>query len=193
MSFLCPSVGHEEGGVRALNAVTGTPQFVYDYFVKDHLGNTLVVLMEEQKTDAYPEASLETNSIAGEQLYYNIPDDAGVRVHKQTVAGYPTGSYTNPNDYVHRLSGNGVKVGSSIVLKVMSGDAVNIRANSWYRLNGASPGSPVSPITSIINSLISGVSAASACKATSGALQGGVLDPSVTNFLNTQTVNYSRP
>ena len=75
----------------------------------------------------------------------------------------------------------------------MAGDSYNLRANSWYRLNGASPGSPVSPITSIINSLISGVSAASAGKATSTALQGGVLDLSVTNFLNNQTVNSGRP
>ncbi|MBT9484956.1 hypothetical protein [Sediminibacterium sp.] len=37
------------------------------------------------------------------------------------------------------------------------------------------------------------MSAASAGKATRTALQGGVLDPSVTNVLNTQTVNSGRP
>ncbi|RXK81425.1 hypothetical protein [Filimonas effusa] len=36
------------------------------------------------------------------------------------------------NAYVQVLNGNGQKTGSAIVLKVMSGDKVNIQADSWY-------------------------------------------------------------
>ncbi len=168
--------------------------YAYDYFIKDHLGNTRVVLTDEEKTDAYPVASLESGTINSEKLYYTIPDDAATRVNKNTVAGYPTDSYTNPNDFIQKLNGNGTKVGTSITLKVMSGDSYNIRANSWYRLNGASPATPISPISSIIANLVNGVSAASGGKATIAALQGGgVLDPAVTNFLGTQTVDPNKP
>ena len=49
----------EEGRIRKKDDGT----FAYDYFLKDHLGNVRTVLTEEQKTDPYPVASLETSSI----------------------------------------------------------------------------------------------------------------------------------
>ena len=51
-------IAHEEGKVRLspLPAVGGG-YLVFDYFIKDHLGNTRMVLTEEQQTDAYPVAS----------------------------------------------------------------------------------------------------------------------------------------
>jgi len=129
-------ISHEEGRIRYKQP---SNEFVYDYFIKDHLGNTRMVLTEEQQVDAYPVASLEANTLNNEKIYYAIPDDAATRVNKNTVAGYPTDSYTNPNDFIQKLNGNGTKVGTSITLKVMAGDSYNLRANSWYRLNGASP------------------------------------------------------
>ena len=68
----------------------------YDYFIKDHLGNVRMVLTEQQQTDAYPVASLETARLAIEKLYYAGLDTG--RVNKSTVSGYPTDTYTNPND-----------------------------------------------------------------------------------------------
>jgi hypothetical protein len=54
-------IAHEEGRVR-FSPISGvTPaKFSYDYFVKDHLGNTRMVLTEEQQTDMYPAATMET-------------------------------------------------------------------------------------------------------------------------------------
>lgn len=160
--------GHEEGRIR--RKTDGS--YVYDYFVKDHLGNTRMVLTEEQQTDAYPVASLEAATLNNEKQYYTIPDDAATRVNKNTVAGYPSDTYTDPNDYIHKLNGNGTKVGSSMVLKVMSGDKVNIHAKSWYRLNGVTPGSPVSPLTNLIEALAGGVAQSAAGKYTAGDLIG---------------------
>ena len=186
-------MGHEEGRIRIVRTSGGqNVGYVYDYFIKDHLGNTRMVLTDEQKTDAYPVASLEAGTIATEKLYYNIPD--GATVNKNTVAGYPTDSYTNPNDYIQKLNGNGTKVGTSITLKVMSGDSYNIRANSWYRNNGASPGTPVSPLSSILSALAGGISAASGGKATAATLlSNNTLDPAVGNFLSNQTPISTRP
>jgi RHS repeat-associated protein len=182
--------GHEEGRIR--RKTDGS--YVYDYFVKDHLGNTRMVLTEEQQTDAYPVASLEAATLSSEKLYYTIPDDAGTRVNKNTVAGYPSDTYTSPNDYIHKLNGNGTKVGSSMVLKVMSGDRVNIHAKSWYRLNGVTPGSPVSPLSDLVAALAGGVAQSAAGKYTAGELIGnGSLSPGMTDMLNTQSYSSTKP
>ncbi|MCA6447628.1 MAG: hypothetical protein IM562_10740, partial [Chitinophagaceae bacterium] len=76
----------------------------------------------------------------------------------------------------------------------MSGDSYNLRANSWYRNNGASPASPVSPISSILSALAGGISAASGGKATAATLlSNNTLDPAVGNFLSNQTPISTRP
>ncbi|MFZ2783118.1 MAG: RHS repeat-associated core domain-containing protein, partial [Sediminibacterium sp.] len=69
-----------------------------------------------------------------------------------------------------------------------------IRANSWYRLNGVTPGTPVNPLTSIIAALAGGVAEAGGWKNTSAYLQSsGILDPAVTDLLNSQTGASGKP
>ncbi len=183
-------LSHEEGRIRK----DKYGNYVYDYFIKDHLGNTRVVLTDERDTSFYPAATLEASTLANEQLYYHIPDDASTRVDKSTVPGYPTDTYTSPNDFIHRLNGNGTKVGSSIVLKVMSGDRFTIHAKSWYRLNGVSPGNPVDPISELIASLAGGVTRSVSGKYVSADLIGsGILSPGVTSMLNSQVYTTTKP
>ena len=52
----------------------------------------------------------------------------------------------------------------------MAGDRFNLRATSWYRKNGATPGTPVSPLNDLISALVGGVSGVAGSKATSGEL-----------------------
>ncbi len=151
-----------------------------------------MVLTEEQQTNAYPVASLETATLNAEKIVYNIPDAASVRVNKSSVSGYPTDTYTNPNDFIHKLNGNGTKVGTSIVLKVMAGDKFNVRANSWYKLNGATPQTPVNPLNDLLTALITGV-ASTGKAAITELTNSGVLTPGMQNFLNNQTYNSSKP
>ncbi len=183
-------LSHEEGRIRR----NAKGQWVFDYFLKDHLGNTRVVLSDEQQKDEYPVASLETNTLTNEQLYYTIPDAGGVRVEKTGIPGYPTDNYTNPNEFVHKLSGSGTKVGTSIVLKVMQGDSVRVRANSWYRLNGVSPDQPANPIEELIAALAGGISRLNSAKFTYAELvQSGILSPGMTELLNSQTFSSTKP
>ncbi len=153
-----------------------------------------MVLTEESQRDAYPVASLETGTLTNEQLYYNIPDGGSVRVNKETIAGYPTDNYTSPNDYVHKLNGNGTKVGSSMVLKVMSGDTVNLHANSWYKLNSVTPDQPANPLTELLSALATGVSSRTMGKLTiTDLLNSGVLTPGMQEMLNKQVYSSSKP
>jgi hypothetical protein len=61
----------EEGRVR-FNISDASLQ--YDYFLKDHLGNVRMVLTEQQQTDMYPAATMETATATIEETYYsNLP------------------------------------------------------------------------------------------------------------------------
>jgi len=156
--------GHEEGRVRVTTDTTGghnTTGFKYDYFLKDHLGNTRMVLTDEQEVDRYPMATMEVGDSATENLYYTMLD----ATRNALPAGYPTDTTTHPNNYVARLNGgaSGPKIGPGITLKVMAGDQFSIKVSSWYRLNGTTPGTPANPVSDIVTALISGI----------GALPGG--------------------
>ena len=179
----------EEGRIRP-NRVQNL--MVFDYFMKDHLGNTRMVLSEEEDTAAYPDASLEDSTIANERLYYAGVDTG--RVNKSTVAGYPTDTYTSPNNYIQQLSGGtgDPTVGTNIVLKVMAGDTIDIRANSWYRQNGLTPGTPTSPLSSLVLGLSGGVSTLDPGHLGLTVLQQpGVLNPGISSFLTTVASGYN--
>jgi RHS repeat-associated protein len=149
--------GLEEGRVRLATDTTGgqnTVSFKYDYFLKDHLGNTRMVLTDEQESDKYPAATMEVGDSSLENLYYSKLDST----RSSLPAGYPTDTTTNPNNLVAKVGGfTGPKTGPGIVLKVMAGDQFSIRVSSWYRLNGTTPGAPTNPLPDLLANLISGV------------------------------------
>lgn len=53
-------ISHEEGRVRIKTQGSET-SYLYDYFIKDHLGNVRMVLTDEVEQNVYPMASLETD------------------------------------------------------------------------------------------------------------------------------------
>lgn len=175
--------GHEEGRIRPITPTTdnGNQSFAFDYFLKDHLGNIRTMLTDEKQTNAYPAATMEASNAATENIYYDNID----ATRTELPAGYPTDTYTNPNNYVSKVvaATGQVKIGPSAMLKVMAGDKFNIRVSSWYKANGTSPGTPVSPLTDIVTALSNGVPAISGGKVLSGQLTSTVLNPQVTNFL----------
>ncbi|NCI45797.1 RHS repeat-associated core domain-containing protein [Sediminibacterium soli] len=178
---------HEEGRIRKVDS-----SLVYDYFLKDHLGNTRAVLTTERKTDGYPAATMETgNAWVENSLYENIDS-----TRSGLPAGYPTDTYTEPNEYVAKLNAaNGKKIGPAILLKVMAGDSVNIRCSSWYRLNGTTPGDPASPLTDLLVNLAKGITSVSGLKYTQPQLSGTLLPPGITELLTERSsgFNSARP
>ncbi len=188
--------GNEKGIVTPFyNSSNTNVDLVYDYFIKDNLGNVRMRLTEKQDVNDYPVASLETATLKVEKLYYQIPDDAATLLNKNTVSDYPYDPYTKPNDYVHKLVGSGTKIGTNIVLKVMAGDEINIRATSWYNKEGKNPNTGSNPITELIDAFSKG-----AVKAAGGAIHGmgatqlvnsGTLSPGINSFLTYQSNQYN--
>lgn len=155
-------MGQEEGRARwafqkFLNG-DSTYSWQYDFAEKDHLGNSRVLLTQEKDTAQYVatmEAAYRTTENA---LFYGLDSTSYAR---SNVPGYPNDvRVTNPNDSVARVNGNGPSVGPSLILKVMSGDKVDLAVQYYYNSNSATGGQPLSA-QNLLNSLASGLGALS--------------------------------
>ncbi len=139
----------EEGRARAKDSTL----IVYDYFIKDHLGNVRLVLTNQKDTAFYPAATMEVG-LAGteEALYDNL---ATTRAHPPR--DYPRDtSYSNPNSFVAQVTKNASKLGPGKLLKVMAGDKFNVRVSSWWQGTIVS-GSVVSSLDELIILMAGGV------------------------------------
>jgi RHS repeat-associated protein len=149
-------LGQDEGRIRyisKINQVSGQPfkGFVYDYFLKDHLGNTRTVLSEEQDTSIYSATSEQKNATTEDQLFNNV-----TTTQSATPSGFePSSGADTSNHFVSRLNGsvagNNKRVGPSIVLKVMAGDTLSANTYGWYQ-GAVQP--PPSGATPLINDLL---------------------------------------
>lgn len=134
--------GHEEGRVRTVFAAGQPVRYVYDYFVKDHLGNTRMVLTEQSDFTMYA-ATMETPVAAKETaLFSNIDDTRSAK-----PVGYPADESAGENAAVAKLTatGSGKKVGPAIVLKVMAGDTISLSAKAFYKSSGPKDKNDVAP------------------------------------------------
>ncbi|MEO8820892.1 MAG: DUF6443 domain-containing protein [Ginsengibacter sp.] len=160
----------EEGRIRSTGN-TSQP-WAFDYFLKDHLGNVRMVLTDEQKTDVYPAATLETSKIATEENYYTI--NTGQVVPKSNAIGIPDYANNNviPNPPVNPpfdnansaklyvLNKNSQKTGLGITLKIMAGDKLDIYGKSYYFQNntGGTAANSAVPILDILTGFLGGPS-----------------------------------
>ena len=136
--------GQEEGRVRRKYSTTLSKyQYTFDYFTKDHLGNTRMVMTDEQKQSIYPAATLEGDANGIESKYYDINPSNIV----DATDAFPV--YTNSNNGVpnnNGLSNNfnsdnsqklykltGDKMGLGVALKVMSGDNVDVFWKAFWQ------------------------------------------------------------
>ncbi|MDO6433190.1 DUF6443 domain-containing protein [Flavitalea sp. BT771] len=150
-------LAHDEGRMRWAQHQLQTGAIYYgwenDFFERDHLGNTRMVLTSQKDTAQYA-ATMEGAYRAKENaLFYNIPQT----VYSRTLAGYPVDlSMTNPNDSVVMLNGMPGRIqGPAIILKVMAGDTIDVGAKSYYTTLSGSGTS--SSITDVLTSLANGI------------------------------------
>jgi len=149
-------VAHEEGKARWAyhKYTTGTTayKYEYDFFEKDHLGNTRMVLTQQRDTANYIATMEAAYRTTESQLFANIAASSYAR---NLISGYPTDNTTTPNDSVARLNGSGQKSGPSLLLKVMSGDTVQMAVKSFYKTGTNSTQTP--SFTDVLNSLANGL------------------------------------
>lgn len=151
---------HEEGRARWAfhrwtSGATGY-KWEYDFFEKDHLGNTREVLTQQRDTAQYL-ATMEAAYRATENaLFYNIPSSC-VWSYYVNGSTNPFGTtITNPNDSVCRISGSTPKEGPAIILKVMAGDIYRVGVNGYWKSGQSSTGT-TDATTEILSSLANGI------------------------------------
>jgi RHS repeat-associated protein len=190
----------EEGRIR-YKPQTNT--YVYDYFIRDHLGNLRMVLTEEQQEDIYPAATLEGNinttntAVNYENQFYTI--DVSRIVDKSVATGitayqnnngianpYPTGNSGNTNvnsnsQKLYKLNGTTDKTGLGITLKVMAGDKIDIFGKSYYFQNNANDNTSYNlAALDVITALLGAPNAS-----TTTAIHGAVTAPQINSISGT--------
>ncbi|PSL47422.1 RHS repeat-associated protein [Chitinophaga niastensis] len=173
--------GHEEGRIRATYK-TGQPiAYVYDYFVKDHLGNVRMILTEQSDFSMYA-ATMETSKAATENaLFSNIE---ATRVNKPV--GYPQDNSAGDNAFVAKLNVNsgGNKIGPSLVLRVMAGDTVQISAKAFYKSLSPQDTKQAAPIEDMIASLANVFATSTNQGSVHASSTNGQQSPFSSNFTN---------
>jgi hypothetical protein len=149
-------INNKEGRIRPkLISPTGgwvntNIQYVYDYFIRDHLGNTRMVLSEETEQDSYIATMEQQNATLENELF-----DSVASTQYPKPAGFDSDT---ANHYVSMLdasSSGGTRIGPMIILKVMAGDTVTASTYCWYNTPVQSPTGP-SLLTSLVPALASG-------------------------------------
>ncbi len=191
-------IGHEEGRVRwAYHVYTvGPPGYAYsyDFFEKDHLGNTRMVLTQERDTTIYV-ATMEAAYRATEsQLFGNIASTSYAWNSMPSEAANISSSIRYPpgvtvNDSVSQVTGNaGQTTGPSLLLKVMAGDTIMPGVQCYYVTNTLTTTN--SSFNSVLNSLAAGIvgTVTGAAEETLSNLtsSSGTVYSGLTSFLNSK-------
>ncbi len=149
-------IGHEEGRIRFEKATTSTcpaqpDRFVFDYFVKDHLGNVRMVLTEQNENICYIPATVESSRLPVEKQVYDIQN--GQIIDKASTNASSISSFENNIYRTH--GGLNEKTGLGIVLKVISGDEVRISVESFYTMPSGGANISNMTVADLLNAFVS--------------------------------------
>jgi RHS repeat-associated protein len=199
-------IGHEQGRTRFKPAAgTALPQLNYDYFLKDHLGNIRMVLTEEHDQCIYPAATLEgsgsasgvPNALFKEKEYYDINEGNIVDKPDQAISyennngiynnnPYSDAGATTQKMYQLQASGGVAATGLGMVLKVMSGDKIDIFGKSYYNMDNSAQQNYQLPVLDLLTGFLGGPAGLGATKGiTPGSLNSiSNIAGKVGDFLN---------
>ena len=215
-------VNHEEGRSR-LKPSGSSYVWVFDYFIRDHLGNVRMTLTDESHTDFYPAATLEAGGLATETTLYNIVNDANHLVTMSGLTWYanvsgnsynnnsnsglaappdPTVNPTQASTKMYKLNGaTGDRFGLGIAMKVMAGDAVQVYGRSlWHNPGSGSVNNTSYLLSGVLSSFINAFAGTNAVvNGSKGTATGVILNANVPTtgdlspILNSSSVPASSP
>jgi RHS repeat-associated protein len=157
------SLAHEEGRARWAfhKYLSGDSAYAweYDFVEKDHLGNIRVLLTQQKDTAQYVATMEAAYRNTENALFYGLDSTSYPRAG---VPGYPTtGLRTSPDDSVARVNGSGPKTGPAIILKVMSGDKIDVGVDYYYN-SMSNNNTPNLSASDLLKSLVPGLAGLSA-------------------------------
>jgi len=142
-------------GGRARRSATAANGFVYDYNITDHLGNTRAIITEETSQLAY-KATHEDNPVpappAPERELFSFPSNVD-----DIPAGHKFYDYNGvANRKFIRLNYADAsrRIGTGKVLRVMSGDQIDLGVLSYYQANSQGNNAPDQIVNDILNQLV---------------------------------------
>jgi RHS repeat-associated protein len=181
-------------------AFSSTQYGVFEFFIKDHLGNNRMVLTEEVQREYYT-ATMEYSArdvedgVFGKVTADGTADATNELEATRIVNSDPaTAAWPNhPNDFVKLTGSDPTRmVGPNMLLKVMAGDMITTSARYYYMNNNSTSGStdPAMSIpAAIYNALTSPGKTSSVGKTYAGNIQLN-LQSAMFNFLkNTEPSN----
>jgi RHS repeat-associated protein len=190
-------ISHPEGRLRPVRIDTtqaismANLKYIYDYYLRDHLGSVRAVLTTEQQTDLYAATMELANASKEDALFSNVSSTAANK-----LAGM---SNDNNNQRASKLNGavnisGNKRVGPSIILKVMTGDTISISTYSWYAGTVQPAATGVSAIsTELIPLLTAGINGLNGSKG--GTIPSAYTDPFMSNdigtMISTDSTTYS--
>ncbi|MEO5563620.1 MAG: RHS repeat-associated core domain-containing protein, partial [Chitinophagaceae bacterium] len=172
----------------------GGKQGVFEYFVKDHLGSTRVVLTEEVQKETY-RAYMETANAGFEEQVFGkvilnpnntitIPTDNELKRARTSNAGVSIPWTNNTTEFVKLSAASGMVMGPNALLKVMAGDIISSKANYFYYNNSSTSGT-ATPVANAVTSLVAALTGST----TTGI--GKVLNGDIDLNLNTGGGDFS--
>jgi RHS repeat-associated protein len=121
-------IATEEGRVRMKNSdALNTSDYVYDYFLKDHLGNVRVTLTTEIRNTEYYATMEAQNRAVEDSLFQNI--DTTAHYKPPSEPGDPA---YNPDNEVSQLSALSSEIGISKILSVSAEDVLDFSVKYYF-------------------------------------------------------------
>lgn len=183
-------IAQEEGRIRYS---TATSSFVYDYFLKDHLGNVRMVLTEEQQSNQYPTLSYEgtsgTQQVTDQNVFWeNSSGQAMNVVAARTSRPGAFGDASANGSYVHLLRKSTGSVGATKLLKVMSGDRLHVKVEYYHNVttpNNTGANGLSSMVSSLLGALTNSPAPGALLKEQASSITSGLnSNGDVTTFFN---------
>jgi hypothetical protein len=200
------SILHEEGRIRVykLNAnsritqgnyvnLQGTDvKGVFEFFVKDHLQSTRMLLTEELYEERH-DCKMELANASYEQaIFGNTVNNevANTRFNQSSIPGAQWINSEASSTQVSRV-GMSKKIGPNIFFKIMAGDRISAKVDYLYRAgqNSGTGTSLTNAVTGSILNILNGNSHAAGIKPFAGNINNalGITGSDLSNFLQPQT------